>query len=221
MMTKEDEENKNAIDVDYQDIKNEIYLTAPQIAKKIDDTDIRVRHWADSFGDLIGIEKLNGRKRYKESDVTKFIFIKDLLDNKNFNHDQVKIYISKHGFQYAKYDSDLVSTKDPLGFQVLASALGVEVDNKLSEFLEKVSEQLASSLKQQQEMNIKLQESIIDKVDEVICDRLDEKELSAKTRDLEMIDLMRNNMEKRKLENDNKGFWSRLLELFGIKNRKE
>ena len=220
--------NNNAIEVEYKDVKNEIYLTAPQIAQKIGDTDIRVRHWADCFYDLIGIEKLNGRKKYKESDVERFAFIKDLLDSKNFSHDQVRIYIAKHGFKYAEYDSGLVDTKDPLGFQVLASALSVEVENKLSQFkdelLTKFSEQLSNQIKLQLEMNLEMKAEIESAVDEVVSEKLDSKlsdlksyidtkEQEAKIRDIELIDTLKENMNKRKEEaiKEKKGIFGKIF----------
>lgn len=187
-----DDDIKNTIDVDYQDVGDEVYLTAPQVAQKIKDTEIRVRHWADAevFGDLIGIEKLNGRKRYKESDVWKFAFIKDLLDNKNFKHDQARIYISKHGFKYAEYDSGLVDPKDPLGFQVLASALSVEVHKELDSFKKDLITEVINQVDDRLKKYIMIQgEAINDvfsntilKVDEVVSEKLEEnsKEISNK-----------------------------------------
>lgn len=171
------EDNKNAIDVDYVDIGNEIYLTAPQIAQKINDTDIRVRHWGDSFGDIIGLEKVNGRKRYKESDTPKFAFIKELLDNKKFTHEQAKSYLSKYGFKYAEYNSGLVNTKDPLGFQALASALSVEVSGKLSQFsedmLSNISNQLSDYIKIQQNINMQMKAELESAVDEIVTEKLE------------------------------------------------
>ena len=204
------EDTKNVVDVEFQDIDNEIYLTAPQIAQRIKDTDIRVRHWADVFGDLIGIEKLNGRKRYKESDVYKFAFIKDLLDNKNFRHDQARLYLSKNGFKYAEYDSGLVDIKDPLGFQALAAALSVEVDNKLNNFAENllsnISNQLNEYLVKQMQINIEMKAEVEAAVDDIVSEKLEQQkqeikiildyqEQKAKTRDIELIDKLKSSMQ--------------------------
>lgn len=207
--------DKDFIDVDYQEVDNEIYLTAPQVAQRIKDTDIRVRFWADAFGDLIGIEKVNGRKRYKESDVDKFLFIKDLLDNKNFKHDQAKAYISKHGFKYAEFNSGLIDPKDPLGFQALASALTVEVNKQLNlfgeEILKSVKQELEDSLLKQHQLNLETKAEIEASVDEIVTDKLntldskfqeitnylDTKEMDAKARDNEMIDILRRGQEQK------------------------
>jgi hypothetical protein len=131
-------DNKESIDTEYIEVKNDCYVTAPQIAQWIGSTDISVRYWADTFFDLLGLEKSNGRKRYKQSDVNKFAFLKDLIDVKKFSHNQVRAHISKNGFKYAEFDAGLMNPKDPLGFQALASALSVEVDDKLNKYSEKI-----------------------------------------------------------------------------------
>lgn len=224
--------NKDIVDVEYQEIEDGIYLTAPQVAQKINDADSRVRHWGDVFGDLIGIERVNGRKRYKESDVSKFAFIKDLLDNKNFTHEQARVYLSKHGFQYAEFKSDLIDPKDPLGFQALASALSVEVDNKLKQFanelISNISNQLTEHLISQKQMNLETKAEIESAVDEIVSEKLnqslqefkstlDTKEQEATKRDAEMIEYLKQHMEQRKKENElqlqqqKKGFFSRVF----------
>ncbi|QDY27219.1 MerR family transcriptional regulator [Clostridium botulinum] len=223
---------EDIIDVEFQDVKNEMYITAPQLAQKMNDTDTRVRYWADTFGDLIGIEKINGRKKYKESDVSKFLFIQDLVDNKKFTHEQIRTYISKHGFKYAEYDSGLINTKDPLGFQALASALSVEVEDKLKKFTqditEKNTEQLAKFMQCIAQTNLETKAEIESSVERIVSEKLDksvsefkcyvdEKERQATSRDTEMIDMLKNNMEERKKQQEEleaekkKSFWGRLF----------
>lgn len=175
---------EKTIDVEYQNIEEDIYLTAPQVAQRVKTSDIKIRSWADPdvFGDLIGIKKINGRKRYKESDVYRFAFIKDLLENKKFSHEQARIYIDKHGFEYAKYDSGLVDPKDPLGFQVLASALSVEVHKELDDFKKDITNDILTQMDDRLKKYIILQGEAINntfsntilKVDEVISEKLDD-----------------------------------------------
>jgi len=235
-------DDKTAINVEYEDIENEIYISAPQLAQKINDTDIRVRSWAESnvFGDLIGTEKVNGRKRYKESEIYKFAFVKELCD-KNFTHKQIRIYISKNGFKYAEYDGGLVDTKDPLGFQALASALSLEVSAKLHEFskelLTSVANQLSEHLTIQQRMNIETKAELESAVDEIMNEKItiieakqkeqlqsqmeefksyiDNKEEEAKFRDVEQLDKLKQSMENKKLvqaeSNKSKSLWSRII----------
>ncbi|HCL4447295.1 TPA: MerR family transcriptional regulator [Clostridium botulinum] len=226
-------DKKDVIDVEFQDIKNEIYITAPQLAKKINDTDKRVRYWAkaDVFGKQLKIEVVNDRKRYKESDIPNFAFIKDLLDNKKFTHEQVRNHISKHGFKYAEYDAGLINTKDPLGFQALASALSLEVEDKLEKFTqditEKNAEQLIKFLEHIAQSNLETKAEIESSVERIVSEKLDksvsefksyvdEKERQATSRDIEMIDMLKNNMEERKKQQEElevekkKSFWGRL-----------
>ena len=168
------------IDVEFENVKPDIYLTAPQVAQKIHDTDIRVRLWAEEFGDdtLLNIERTeSGRKRYKESQVSDFAFIKDLIDNKNFSYEQVRKYCKKHGFKYAEYNSGLVNPKDPLGFEALASALTVKVDEKLNNFSEQLLSKIDERFKQyailQHEENEKMREITMSILDGIVSDKLD------------------------------------------------
>ena len=221
-------ESKNIIDVDYDEVENVLYLSAPQLARKIGTTEATIRTWAEVYGDLIGIEKINGRKTYKETQVPYFTFIKELVDNKNMKKTQVRNYISKHGFKYAEYNSGLVDTKDPLGFEALASALSIEVSNKLNifskELISNVSNQLSEHLMIQQQMNIENRAEIESSVDEIMESKvnvilekqqnkldsalqdfksyIDTKEQETKVRDTEMLDMLKHRMESTKLLQD-------------------
>lgn len=187
---------EKAIDVDYQDVGNEVYLTAPQMAQRINETETRVRYWADHehFGKLIGTEIVNDRKRYKESEVFKYMFIKDLLDNKNMTHEQAKKYISKHGFKYAEFDSGLVNPKDPLGFEALASALSIKVDEKLKS----ISEEIISNVKNvlieyavhQNDKNTQLKAEIEASVGDIVTEKLEQTMTRVEEKQEELKDIV-------------------------------
>lgn len=175
-MSIDDINNQNIIDVDYDEVENVLYLSAPQLAKKIGTTEATIRSWAEVYGDLIGIEKINGRKTYKETQVTSFAFIKDLVDNKNMKKTQVRNYISKHGFKYAEYDSGLIDPKDPLGFEALASSLTVQVTHKLNiftqELMANVTNQLNEHLNKQYQSNIENKAEIEASVSDILDAKL-------------------------------------------------
>ena len=177
--------DKKVIDVEYNDIEieNVIYLSAPQMAKKVGTTEATIRTWADAdvYGDLIEIEKINGRKTYKETQVPCFTFIKDLVENKNMKKSQVRKYISKHGFKYAEYNSGLVDPKDPLGFEALASTLTIEVKKELDEFKKDITNDILNQVDDRLKKYIMLQGEAINnvldntilKVDEVVSEKLE------------------------------------------------
>lgn len=122
---------------DYSEVESQIYLTAPEVAKEINDDEKRVRHWGDVFGDLkqCGVYKINGRKKYTQQTIEAFKFIKELKDSKGFSHVQIREYIQKNGFKNEKGEIEgLVESNDSLGYQALASALMVECKNLLDKY---------------------------------------------------------------------------------------
>lgn len=177
-------DDKNIIDTEYDDVEDVIYLSAPQMAKKVGTTENTIRTWADEnyYGDLIGIEKVNGRKTYKETQVSSFAFIKDLVENKNMKKSQVRKYIEKHGFKYADYNSGLVNPKDPLGFEALAAALSVGTKKELDNFKKEILDQLKQYMILQGEAVNNILDNTILKVDEVVTEKMEEnsKEISDK-----------------------------------------
>lgn len=208
-------------DVNFHNVPkdNECIINAVQLGKRIDEPPSTIRTWAESYEDYLYIKKINGRFVYTEASVDQFRFIKEMHRNKGMSHKQIADIISKHGFQYGDFNSGLVDPKDPLGYQALASAIAVENQKQLSDFLVKFV--------QYQEENNKL---VIEKiknevaltVDEIVDDKFNEfkeellkeyrieREATIKTMD--MVSNLNAKLEERKEEyNNKKGFWSRLL----------
>lgn len=208
-------------DVNFHNVPedNECIINAVQLGKRIDEPPSTIRTWAESYEDYLYIKKINGRFVYTEASVDQFRFIKEMHRNKGMSHKQIADIISKHGFQYGDFNSGLIDPKDPLGYQALASAIAVENQKQLSDFLVKFV--------QYQEENNKL---VIEKiknevaltVDEVVDDKFNEfkeellkeyrieREATIKTMD--MVSNLNAKLEERKEEyNNKKGFLSRLL----------
>ena len=208
-------------DVNFHNVPedNECIINAVQLGKRIDEPPSTIRTWAESYEDYLYIKKINGRFVYTEASVDQFRFIKEMHRNKGMSHKQIADIISKHGFQYGDFNSGLIDPKDPLGYQALASAIAVENQKQLAEFL--------SRFVQYQEENNKL---VIEKiknevaltVDEVVDDKFNEfkeellkeyrieREATIKTMD--MVSNLNAKLEERKEEyNNKKGFLSRLL----------
>lgn len=208
-------------DVNFHNVPedNECIINAVQLGKRIDEPPSTIRTWAESYEDYLYIKKINGRFVYTEASVDQFRFIKEMHRNKGMSHKQIADIISKHGFQYGDFNSGLIDPKDPLGYQALASAIAVENQKQLSDFLVKFV--------QYQEENNKL---VIEKiknevaltVDEVVDDKFNEfkeellkeyrieREATIKTMDV--VSNLNAKLEERKEEyNNKKGFLSRLL----------
>ncbi|WP_195966729.1 MerR family transcriptional regulator [Clostridium sp. 1001283B150210_160208_E6] len=208
-------------DVNFHNVPedNECIINAVQLGKRIDEPPSTIRTWAESYEDYLYIKKINGRFVYTEASVDQFRFIKEMHRNKGMSHKQIADIISKHGFQYGDFNSGLVDPKDPLGYQALASAIAVENQKQLAEFL--------SRFVQYQEENNKL---VIEKiknevaltVDEIVDDKFNEfkeefikeqqKEREATFKTMDMVSNLNAKLEERKEEyNNKKGFLSRLL----------
>lgn len=208
-------------DVNFHNVPkdNECIINAVQLGKRIDEPPSTIRTWAESYEDYLYIKKINGRFVYTEASVDQFRFIKEMHRNKGMSHKQIADIISKHGFQYGDFNSGLVDPKDPLGYQALASAIAVENQKQLAEFL--------SRFVQYQEENNKL---VIEKiknevaltVDEIVDDKFNEfkeefikeqqEEREATFKTMDMVSNLNAKLEERKEEyNNKKGFLSRLL----------
>lgn len=146
---------------------NECILNAVQLGKLIDEPATTIRSWADKHDKYLYIKKVNDRFVYTQASVEQFKFIKDLCRNKNFTHKQITDHIKQHGFEYSKYDSGLVDIKDPLGYQALASALALENQKQLKEFL-------TNFIQYQEQNNEELVKSVRIEVSQTVQDQIEE-----------------------------------------------
>jgi len=146
---------------------NECILNAVQLGKLIDEPATTIRSWADKHDKYLYIKKVNDRFVYTQASIEQFKFIKDLCRNKNFTHKQITDHIKQHGFEYSKYDSGLVDIKDPLGYQALASALALENQKQLKQFL-------TDFVQYQEESHEKLIESVKTEVEQTVQEQLEE-----------------------------------------------
>ncbi len=210
------------IDVNFteSDTSNEIkgkplYYTTGQVAIMLDITDSAVRYYCTKFKDMLNLEMSGSHRKFKDSDIEKLRYIKKLLKEDGLSVSQVQEYGSEKDISVIE---DKISKQDPLALQSLATALTLEMSSQLEDFKLIMSKELESHKNM-------LKEMVTTTVDEVVTEKidiklnefksfLDAKELEAKNRDLEMIDLMKNNMEKRKeanLKEKKSGFLSKIF----------
>jgi len=210
------------IDVNFteSDTSNEIkgkplYYTTGQVAIMLDITDSAVRYYCTKFKDMLNLEMSGSHRKFKDSDIEKLRYIKKLLKEDGLSVSQVQEYGSEKDVSVIE---DKISKQDPIALQSLATALTLEMSSQLEDFKLVMSKELESHKNM-------LKEMVTTTVDEVVTEKLDiklnefksfldTKELEAKNRDLEMIDLMKNNMEKRKeanLKEKKSGFLSKIF----------
>ncbi|EPY2277991.1 helix-turn-helix domain-containing protein [Clostridium sporogenes] len=227
------EENINNEDTKTRLIRGEpLFFTTMQVSKMVGVEPSTIRFWSKRFENLLDVEISNKNKQYKKSDVEKLKFIKKLTKHDGLTLQQVQDYCSTKGFDINEIEQSVVDSSNPLAIQTIMSALTVEIDKKLNSFSENLLNEIDKRQKNgvliQQEMNDKLHETIALTVDEIVSEKLDksvsefksyvdEKERQATSRDIEMIDMLKNNMEERKKQQEEieaekkKSFWGRLL----------
>lgn len=224
-------------DVDFTSVPKdeECILNAVAISKLTGIKASTIRLWGNMYEEFLYIKKINGRTVYTKASVNQFIFINDLIKEKKFTHKQVQEHLSKRGFEYAKYDSDLINPEDPLGFEALASQLMIKNQDMMKQFLmefvkyqEDFKEELKSDIKSEvavtvddrMESNLNefkdgFKEELKEDLKQEFQAYIDQRELDYKNRDNEMIDLLKKHMEdsQRKFEENNvkKSFWSRIF----------
>lgn len=219
-------------DVDYEEIQDDIYYTAVQVASIIGVDVSVIRSWTkpETFENELDIKRVNGRRVFTKQDIENIKFIKDLRD-KNFQIKLIKEWIAKKGFRYAEYDGGLIDPKDPFGFDALSvkiteenqkqlKAFALEIikeNNKLTDFVknkvdkmeeialdqEEQMKDIKKELQEQKEVNEKLSEQLID-----IKKAMDENNRLA-----EMSNKLRKNELERKKEteeqNQHQGLFSK------------
>ncbi|HDK7176576.1 TPA: MerR family transcriptional regulator [Clostridium botulinum] len=227
------EENINNEDTKTRLIRGEpLFFTTMQVSTMVGVEPSTIRFWSKRFENLLDVEISNKNKQYKKSDVEKLKFIKKLTREDGLTLAQVQDYCSTKGFDINEIEQSVVDSSNPLAIQTIMSALTVEIDKKLNSFSENLLNEIDKRQKNgiliQQEMNDKLHETIALTVDEIVSEKLDksvsefksyvdEKERQATSRDIEMIDMLKNNMEERKKQQEEieaekkKSFWGRLL----------
>lgn len=236
----------NIIDADFTNVEDDmsdkdtktrlirgepLFYTTTQVSEMVGVEPSTIRFWSKRFENLLDIEVSNKNKQYKKTDVEKLKFIKKLAKEDGLTLQQVEDYCSSKGFDINEIEQSVVDSSNPLAIQTIMAALTVEIDKKLNSFsnelLNKIDEKQKNGILIQQEMNDKLHETIALTVDEIVSEKLDksvsefksyvdEKERQATSRDIEMIDMLKNNMEERKKKQEEleaekkKSFWGRL-----------
>lgn len=200
-----DTQNNNAIDVEYTDLSNQVFLTAPQIAKELNVNPAKIRYWADTYGDIevCGVKWIDDRKKYEPKSIKAFKLIQKLVEEKNYSKPQVRDYLTNYGVSFPNGENALVNPENPISFEAIESILSLEMEENLQEFIEYMTTQLEESNKKMIE---NLEEKISLKVDEVVSDTIDKhlseiKKEFEKTAELnEKLDNMKILMDERKKE---------------------
>ena len=130
-----DNKKETIYNAEYQSLDDLVYYTATQVAEMVGEPVTTIYSWVkdDCFGDLLNLNKVNGRRVFTKQDIENIRYISELRA-RNYSIQQTRDYISKQGFKFGEYDSGLVDPKDPLGFEALAIKLAQKQNEELQEF---------------------------------------------------------------------------------------
>lgn len=137
-------DNKETVyNAEYKSLDDLVYYTATQVAEIVGEPVTTIYSWVkdDCFGDLLKLNKVNGRRVFTKQDIENIKYIKELR-LRNYSIQQTRDYISKQGFEFGEYNSGLVDPRDPLGFEALA----IKITQKQNEELQKFKNDLAQKI---------------------------------------------------------------------------
>ena len=214
-------DNQEFTEAEFTDVQEEVningkplYFLTSQVGLRINESDSTIRFWCTKFKDILKIEMTGSHRRFKEEDIEKLKFIKKLLREDNFSIQQVQEYTSLKDISTIE---NKIQKQEPLAMQVLARSIAIEIGADLEDFKIMIRDQLIDEMKNnQQEMKTYLATEIDNKLDSKLSDLksyIDTKEQEAKIRDIEMIDTLKENMNKRKEETtkDKKGIFGKIF----------
>jgi len=238
--------NDDVIDVDYNEntdlkyIKGKpLYYKTAQVGSQLSESDSTVRFWCECFKDFLPIQTSGRNRMFTDGDIEKLKYIQKLLREDHLTISQVKEYCSEQ-------DTSVIERKikkaDPIALQSLASALAIEIGTQLEEYKLQIKNELIAEMKEQFDEQNKLQNQNKLDIQEFIAitvkNELKENiqtEIKNQTNDIKIIvnnmeqeasrnliereDLLRHNMEERKLQQNQqevikqqkKGFFSKLF----------
>lgn len=208
-----------------------LYFSTSQVANILDQPDSKIRYYTNVFDEILNIEISNKQRRYREQDIDKLRFLIE-LKQEGMTIKQIQEYCQQVDFENSK-DIQIKET-NPLSIKSMAKAL-------LEEQAELISNMQENIIKQQQEMIENLNNMLIKRdeelkvsisitVDDVISEKMNEfnttlnekfdsiqKEVAITKELNEKMDIIKNNMEERKKENQlatniqKEHWWSKLL----------
>lgn len=224
MEGKENNSQEKIIEVGFEEIGKEkeklIYIPLSDVAKLLREPESTIRVWCNKFDSILHIERSGRNRMFRQEDIDKLIYIQSLIRDKGFSHNQVldKLTEEENG------NLEIAITKeDPLAIQALAVALTKEMKDNMNEMINQMITRFEEKELEVQKLNqiqIDKLESTINTLTEKLDSyfvNIDAKELEAKNRDNEILDLLKTKMENRQEERKSKsqgkssGFFSKLF----------
>lgn len=170
----------NYINVSYEpadDKKKEPVLlyTIGEVAKEVGTETSTIRHWSNKFYDYLDVQMCNTHRRYTKLDIDKLKIIKKCVEKK-MTHNEVINTIKETNFDISIVEERFLDAQQPLDIQLFASAIVVELENKIKGMEENIINTVLSRIEDQNRLlNLTLdqqRQDIAVTVDEIVSEKL-------------------------------------------------
>lgn len=212
----------NYYDTNYEEVADEspkmpqLYYTIGDVAKELGEETSTIRYWSNKYHDLLDVELCNTHRRYSKLDIDKLRVVKKCKE-KNMSHNQIINTLKETNFDITIIEKRFEDMQKPFDIQLLASALAVEVENRLKELEDNLFARITEHMNNQAEninnMADAIKEEVCTTVDEVVNEKLEGIEnnigyINEKLEDIKEFACVDINKEK---ERENDKWWKKIF----------
>ncbi|HFD2052249.1 MerR family transcriptional regulator [Clostridium perfringens] len=204
---------------DGEEIKSRpVYYTIPDLAKEFNVRDSRIRYWYEKFIDFFEADRYARVKKFNQNDVEVFRIIYKLREQDDEGADKIKIYLEEN-IDKIKNPTLIVDESEnnkllinTLVKHAIEENLNNIKDSIVREVAATLNEVVSKTTEQYIEASKKIYSEVEDKINSIELKLNEVKEENSK-RDVEISNLLKENLELRKkeVEQKEKSIWKRIF----------
>ena len=195
-----------------------VYYTIPDLAKEFKVKDSKIRFWYEKFIDFFEADRYARVKKFNKNDVEIFRIIYRLREKDDEGMDKIKIYLSENieKIKNPKLIIDESENNKLLINTLVKHAIEENLNNIKDTIVREVAvtlnEVVSKTTEQYIEANKKIYSEVEDKINSIEL-KLNEVEEYNSKRDLEISNLLKESLELRKkeVEQKEKSIWERMF----------
>ncbi|XZH99772.1 MerR family transcriptional regulator (plasmid) [Clostridium perfringens] len=195
-----------------------VYYTIPDLAKEFKVKDSKIRFWYEKFIDFFEADRYARVKKFNQNDVEIFRIIYRLREKDDEGMDKIKIYLSENieKIKNPKLIIDESENNKLLINTLVKHAIEENLNNIKDTIVREVTvtlnEVVSKTTEQYIEANKKIYSEVEDKINSIEL-KLNEVEEYNSKRDLEISNLLKESLELRKkeVEQKEKSIWKRIF----------
>lgn len=195
-----------------------VYYTIPDLAKEFKVKDSKIRFWYEKFIDFFEADRYARVKKFNKNDVEIFRIIYRLREKDDEGMDKIKIYLSENieKIKNPKLIIDESENNKLLINTLVKHAIEENLNNIKDTIVREVAvtlnEVVSKTTEQYIEANKKIYSEVEDKINSIEL-KLNEVEEYNSKRDLEISNLLKESLELRKkeVEQKEKSIWKRIF----------